>query len=120
MSANLTDECSKAMFDQSIIDAENINYNEELQKTCAPVIQSKCANIKSGGGRIIDCLTKNHDDADFPRDCKESLHQFLQTHTQDFRQDYGLFTACQVSPSLYLFVNLSHANQLKTSQQNYN
>jgi hypothetical protein len=67
----LSNQCEKALYEAAVALERTINTMSYLANQCRADIESKCANIQPGGGRIAQCLADNK--SSLSRPCTEAL-----------------------------------------------
>lgn len=89
----ITDPCRQQLRFELFQINENINLDQGLFETCQTDISEFCPDIKSGKGRIIECLRTNQ--KKLTSDCYKKLFKREKMNLIDQTVDFGLQTQCK-------------------------
>ncbi|KAJ6225809.1 hypothetical protein RDWZM_004354 [Blomia tropicalis] len=81
--------------------AENWRVDPVLHDACQSSVELFCHNIKSGNGRILDCLTDHIDSSQMGDECRQSLLLIQYFMARNFELDTSIYEACHIDAGKY-------------------
>jgi Golgi apparatus protein 1 len=91
----LSSECREQEFQELIFASSNINFNPMLIKNCDHEMQSLCADIEPGEGRVIRCLEKQRGAVSMRGACRKAVTQQLAMESTDARLNFKVAKQCE-------------------------
>jgi Golgi apparatus protein 1 len=91
----LTEACRKEELLLEEKEANSIELNMGLMKSCKPERQMFCKAVQVGQARVFRCLAENMNDADFGNNCKYQIIYKLQRRQANWKLDPPLRKACR-------------------------
>eukprot|EP00197_Chlamydomonas_leiostraca_P010927 CAMPEP_0202884756 /NCGR_PEP_ID=MMETSP1391-20130828/41312_1 /ASSEMBLY_ACC=CAM_ASM_000867 /TAXON_ID=1034604 /ORGANISM="Chlamydomonas leiostraca, Strain SAG 11-49" /LENGTH=982 /DNA_ID=CAMNT_0049567983 /DNA_START=167 /DNA_END=3115 /DNA_ORIENTATION=+ len=82
-------------------EAESIEMNMGLLKSCRAERQLFCKDVQPGQARVFRCLAENMNDADFSNTCKYQIIYKLQRRQANWKLDPPLRKACKADVASY-------------------
>jgi Golgi apparatus protein 1 len=76
-------------------EADNIQLNQGLMRTCAAERSLFCRDVQPGSARVFRCLAHNMASTDFGSPCRSSMLTKLKRREANWRLDPPLRNACQ-------------------------
>ena len=92
---DLTTECKEEEFQELIFASTNINFNPMLIKNCDREMQSLCADIEPGKGRIIRCLEEKRSSVSMRAACRTAVTEQLAAEASDARLNFHVAKQCE-------------------------
>ena len=91
----LSDTCRKEELLLEEKEADSIELNVSLLKSCKAERQLFCDAVQPGQARVFRCLAENMNDADFGSNCKYQVINKLQRRQANWKLDPPLRKACR-------------------------
>lgn len=76
-------------------EADNIQLNQGLMRTCAAERSLFCSDVRPGSARVFRCLAHSMANADFGRACRGAMLTKLRRREANWRLDPPLRKACK-------------------------
>ncbi|XP_050395779.1 Golgi apparatus protein 1 isoform X2 [Patella vulgata] len=91
----LNPQCKKEVLRTLELQSDDYHLDRPLFYACRDDRESFCANVRSGGGRVYECLYKHIASKSMSRECREKLELRQQLISTDVKIDKAFFVACK-------------------------
>ncbi|GBF94315.1 hypothetical protein Rsub_06937 [Raphidocelis subcapitata] len=93
--ADLSQQCTAALFDHEVKMAEDIDFNYPMRRACAWEVATLCADVQHGRARVMRCLQDKLQHEDMSSECKAEVTRDVNRAAHDYRLNWRLKKACE-------------------------
>ncbi|CAJ0931783.1 unnamed protein product, partial [Mesorhabditis belari] len=105
---SLVPDCKALVFDREKFEAADNTLDDELQRLCAPDIQSHCRNVQPD--RVLDCLTNTKILRMLKKPCLKVVHERMKEQAKDVRLRPAFLTACRKEAETFCTEDMKKIN----------
>eukprot|EP00735_Rhodelphis_limneticus_P009233 TRINITY_DN2626_c0_g1::TRINITY_DN2626_c0_g1_i1::g.25922::m.25922 TRINITY_DN2626_c0_g1::TRINITY_DN2626_c0_g1_i1::g.25922 ORF type:complete len:1031 (+),score=379.43,sp/Q92896/GSLG1_HUMAN/24.97/8e-63,sp/Q92896/GSLG1_HUMAN/22.61/2e-58,sp/Q92896/GSLG1_HUMAN/26.18/7e-54,sp/Q92896/GSLG1_HUMAN/25.39/4e-19,Cys_rich_FGFR/PF00839.12/47,Cys_rich_FGFR/PF00839.12/1.7e-08,Cys_rich_FGFR/PF00839.12/2.1e-11,Cys_rich_FGFR/PF00839.12/2.3e-12,Cys_rich_FGFR/PF00839.12/1.8e-12,Cys_rich_FGFR/PF00839.12/0.011,Cys_rich_ len=87
--------CYESLIKVEQMKASDIHFNPEMFKVCSGDVSRYCKDLPHGEGRILECLSKNHEQPDFTSECRALVYKDLGKKAESIHLNVRLYKACE-------------------------